>query len=145
MLNVNVGVDTSNCTTSDQSSLTSSRKLSIISFSDEYYITGLLYWNSILFWCSTICVSFPTQRECNIRRHPDSCFQCHFTPNNHKGFLVTRCQCPAENRSAHHSSYYSLSPGTVWCYTILPDRKRREKEWERGEREKEIQQQDTGR
>lgn len=66
-----------------------------------------------------------TQRVCKTRQNPDSCFQCHFTLCNHKGFLTTCCQCPAENRSAHHRSYYSLSSATAWGYTIVPDRKRR--------------------
>lgn len=70
---------------------------------------------------------------CKTRHNPESCFQCHFRLHNDKGFLVTRCQCPAENRSAHHSSYYFLSPGTAWGYTILPDRRRRERGGKRGE------------
>lgn len=43
-----------------------------------------------------------------------------------------------KNRSAHHSSYYSLSPGTACGYTILPDRKRKEgmKKQERGGRKR---------
>ena len=77
------------------------------------------------YFCPSICVSFLYKEACKTRHNPGSCFQCHFTLYNHKGFLVTRGQCPAENRSAHLSSYYSLSPGTAWGYTILPDRERR--------------------
>lgn len=70
-------------------------------------------------------------------------FQCHFTLHNHKAFLATCYQHPAENRSAHHSSYYSLSPGTAWGYTILPGGKTRE-EREVRTRKKEREQQGRG-
>lgn len=87
------------------------------------YCRTCIGFHSTIYRCFCLCL-FPTQRPCKTRQNPDSCFQCHFTLYNHKGFLATCCQCPAENRSAHHSSYYSLSPGTAWGYNIPPDRKR---------------------
>ena len=63
-------------------------------------------------YCRAIVLDFITLYRCfNVTSHSIIT----------KEFLATCCQCPAENRSAHKGSYYSLSPGTAWGYAAPPD------------------------